>query len=600
MYDIRIIDNGAERSLDLQEASFPYNFEASDVAQIKDASANWSYGITIPKTANNKSVFKHASSPFVQSDMPYKRLLCNVYSDGIRIVHNGVLFLDAASITTYSIQILSGVSDVFERMKDIDFEDWNKDIAVVIPMQQDTPIIPDIDYAYPDIKVTSDGKSMLWREYDVADFLHPVVSVRGLLDKICSELGYSFSTNTSASLIDDLWMTLPKCKLHTQGHIYQSGKLYINPPEIAPNEIVNQGKTKYGKAKVGIELELRQSTYVDEHGEPLDLDLVLLSYKQQSGYCMVKVTDSNGGNMQQYDVLDTMELNAFLQYEESHLYDGFKASMEIANIPWRYIDGGHQYWFNGLDFETRMYFVQIDHDGDNAQAGDTIKLYANLGYKTAQDFFKTLCQIFGWIVTVNSETNTINAYTMGYVQGRKAQAKDWTDKVVMNDDQKHTFQIGDYGRSNIIRLAENKITAYQDQATFAIPNEQLKDEQVLVDVKVTSGTDDRAEQYEYDEEKDTHKWKNGSDPHLLIVDFFDPSQVTHYTASDMRDNYAGLIDMLQAVEVLTCKVVLNVTDIINFNPYTPIYLRQTGKYYYVNKISQWEARKSCEIELIAL
>lgn len=65
-------------------------------------------------------------------------------------------------------------------------------------------------------------------------------------------------------------------------------------------------------------------------------------------------------------------------------------------------------------------------------------------------------------------------------------------------------------------------------------------------------------------------------------------------------NYQGIIDTVQQVKVLKAKFLLTTIDILNFSPYTPVFLKQYGHYFYVNKISQWETGKLCEVELIQL
>ena len=240
----------------------------------------------------------------------------------------------------------------------------------------------------------------------------------------------------------------------------------------------------------------------------------------------------------------------------------------------------------------------MDDDSDFCYPGQSLELYRNLGIKTALDAFKIIAQLYGWTVAVDEASRIIYARTFAYVTGRKQYAPDWTAKMDMSSGTETDFNFGNYARQNIVKFDANKITGYQDTAAFTIPNDTLAPSKDAIAMKISSGQGLYIEQWQPKEEgSNDYQWKDGSTPHLLR---WDGSTLTHVTTADVISNYADIIDTMQAVRVVTAKFNLTPVDILNFDQFTPIFLRQYGRYFYVNKISNWEAGKLCDVELLQL
>lgn len=214
------------------------------------------------------------------------------------------------------------------------------------------------------------------------------------------------------------------------------------------------------------------------------------------------------------------------------------------------------------------------------------------------DYFKILSQYFGWTIKVDPQNRVVYARTFDYIANRKTYAPDWTNKIAMNEDTETDFDFGDYAQENIVRFAENKVAGYQDVASFAINNANLERSKVLLDVKVSSGHDDIIEQWQVSDDG-KYKWKDSQAPHLIRwLDSSSP--IEHITPGVVISKYTSLIATLQSVKLIRLKILLSVLDILNFDQFTPIFLRQYGQYFYVNKISNWEAGKLCDVELLQL
>ena len=554
MYRITVFDENGERDLDLLESSFPFNFESNDIAQLNDSTASWSYTISLPRTERNEKVLGHAGMPFVSALTPYRRVSCNVYADGMRIIHAGVLVIDTTTKTEYKTQILAGTANVFDLMKAVDFKNWSRATQVTLPgasLPANTTPASGINYSYPmptKIAVSGNTPQMQTKEDDFYMYATPLLRVGaaaniGVLKNLMTEIGYSFETDTPDSILDALWLSMATRKKSQNGNVmWRSSDSNIG----IDNIITNSGKSRRGKTRISCTFTSRNDFY-DTHHSKVSLASAFYDFLSAGGY------DGSG----------------------FYTYTG----MHISSYKWR--------------VETL-----VADDSDTAYSGQSMKLEPNVGIANGMDFFKLLSQVFGWTVKVEADTKTVIAHTFAYIVGRKQYAPDWTSRVDMGEDTEADFDFGSYAQENIIKLQENKLGGYQDTGSFTIDNVNLAPSKNLLDIKACSGRADRIEQWERKDDG-SYEWKDGSTPHLINWANAGDA-VSHVTPSDILANYSQLINVLQEVVLIKIKMMLTPLDIYNFDQFTPIYLKQFGRYYYVNKIKDWEVGKLCTVELLQL
>lgn len=644
MYAIKVIDQTGEHALDIISPSFPYNFEANDIAELANRSSSWSYTIKLPRTPNNEKILGHAGSPFVNTQSPYKRLLCNVYAEGLLIIQRGVLIIDKAHDSTYDIQILSGIANIFEEMKDIPLDnDYFGSSRISLPTYQwkdeDTGVVfPTNLYMSQDGEIQNyhqDG-GLFWNTMPIAR----IGGEDGLLQLILNMMGgYDIITNTPAMDLYRTCMSLVSRKPFLAGSTYLFDRGPDTFPNTTPSTTEQNGRvaaTNHPNTRCEIDFsympcDRRTSDnhiYAEDAAEYFFNPIYSRPHMNTFGYITLKVygvgspmPDAPKTLIGQYYIIhhdSQFELQDYTRIEwdgevpiKTHIDIGTNTMPLIlleygfSNHEWT--EGGMYEFFNGLptqdgtdtgSIKLKQSYYLVDGEEDRAYCGQELVPIANLGIKNAQDLFKIICQIFGWTIQIDPVEKTIEAYTFDYIIANKAYAKDWTNKMVMNEDKEIAYEFGKYAKTNSIELAENKMTGYTDKAYFNIPNEKLADTATLASIKVTSGQNNIVELFEKKEDGE-YEWKDGSAPHILKVNN-DGAIVNHYTAEDIMANYQGIIDTVQKVKVITAKFLLTTHDIINFSPFVPIFLRQYGHYFYVNKISQWESGKTCDVELIQL
>ena len=610
MYRIVVLDNNGEHDLDMIEPSFPFNFESNDVAQLNDSTASWSYSISLPRTANNERLLGNAGVPFVNSLTPYMKMECNVYADGLRIIHRGVLVIDTTTRTEYKVQILAGTANVFDLMKGISFATWNKTTVTLPATTQPSVTDPASgnSYAYYMPLFISTGNistRQSTKEDDFYMYATPFLRVgnptqAGTLKNLLDEIGYSLVTDTPDALLDKLWLTMIKRKKTTGGNSYMWRSAWSGTG--TSNVITNEGKSRRGKTRFSCSFTSRNDFYNPYRHEFISLSNIFASFP---GSVYLIFYDQNGNQLARVDKMQFSvsgnDLVASATVDGSAEYASFYTFGGASTETWRYYDGSNFIEFtNGLHITSYNWRVETlpAEETDNALAGQRMNLEANCGIANGMDFFKILSQVFGWTVKVDADTKTIYARTFDYIVGNKANAKDWTSRLDMAEDIEADFEFGKYAQENAIKLQENKLGGFTETGSFTIPNVNLKETTNLLDIKVTSGRSNRVEQWER-KEIDEYQWKDGSAPHLLKWE--DNTQgVTHIMPADILANYQPLIDTLQQVVLIKVKMILSAVDILNFDQFVPIYLRQYGRYFYVNKISNWESGKACDVELLQL
>lgn len=615
MYRIAVIDNDSEHTLDMKKSSFPFNFESNDIAQLNDSTASWSYTITLPRTPNNDRILGFAGIPFVNSTTPYERKRCNVYMDGLRIIHNGVLIIDSTTKIEYKVQVLAGNADVFELMKAVDFKTWHKTTVTLPTTSLPSATTPGagVVYAYPQSLIISSTRNtrMNAKSGDFYWYETPLLKVgsptnAGTLKSLLTEIGFSLVTDVPDATLDALWLSMATRKKDNSGqsgYIWRSGEQRTG----IDNVITNDGKTPYGHSRITARCPI--TARYDSHYSRISSASCFSNFVGAGGTVNIYIYDQTYIAGQANDPIAIIrtsdfhvsgdEIIASIDLDDSVSHLEFKTFGGDSNTTWRYYDGSAFKEFTGLCSSNNWRVQTIPDDtGDNAYSGMNMNLEANCGIANGMDFFKILSQVFGWTIKIDQDTKTIYAYSFGYITGRKSYAPDWTLKVAKDLDREVDFEFGKYAQENIIQYAENKLGGYRQSTSFAIPNVNLAATATLLDIKVSSGNAERVEQWEVKDDGSL-QWKDTGTPHLIIWAAAADTPA-HYTLAQVLANYQSLIAAIQATQTISLKMYLTAVDILNFDQFTPIYLKQFGQYFYVNKIKDWEVGKLCTVELLRI
>lgn len=286
------------------------------------------------------------------------------------------------------------------------------------------------------------------------------------------------------------------------------------------------------------------------------------------------------------------------------------------------------------DFEVEV----TNFVSEKVPYGGKIHLPRNLGFDSQGDLVKAFIQAHGLFVHVDRPSSTVYTYTAKKIYDNKPYAVDWTSKLTKGG-AKIAFDLG-YARENTVSMKENSEDGVEDEATFEVADATLTAKKTLFELPFEAGynwsresriagvqvtdvvanipvfTKGEDEDASEQDRLDSSELSTGS-PHLVRIgesnrlvnlgeypytDKVGCKVASHVTAQELLDTFYGemISGMLSGSKVLTAEFNLSALDIERFDPFTPVYLKQHGAFFYVNKISNFISGQLTTVELIKL
>lgn len=110
----RIVVNGEDLDL-YPNSDIALSIRVNDVSDISTRNSTYSSTTKIPITSKNKRIFEFLGSSGSGSEVPYKKLRCRYFKNGVEIVKNGYIQVKKTKFeNTYSIVIFEGIVDFAE------------------------------------------------------------------------------------------------------------------------------------------------------------------------------------------------------------------------------------------------------------------------------------------------------------------------------------------------------------------------------------------------------------------------------------------------------------------------------------------------------
>lgn len=612
---------------DLGEAEdgIPFSFQSNDIASLEDRNSNFSYTIELPKTELNNRIFDLSGSPFNKSSVPYSVMDCRVYVDGVEIVKDGKLYLDSVT-DVYSVQILSGITDFFDKLKEIDFSTWRGLGDYVRPMTVLSP--PEyclVDNFYIDV---NKQRTNTYRNSDgLLLYAFPTVKLGagmvdesylkdGIISAIFQELGYMMETDLDPIHLTSQGFSIISLKNQegVKPFYYEDYDGFYNPefrpgdyfygtafnryflyPELVEN--ANAVKTNV-EGFAGFELKIKKNIYESYMSQEQ------LGASFAGSKCYISYTDNTSSEAKElsgfvYDNMGFYVSRTNIELDTTKTYDHLYVVIYVADVG-AYIPSGETETIRGVIFESMKFIYEITQE--KVPIGCTLTLPNNLGFKDAEECFKTFLQLFGLTIQVDGERKVVKAYTFNHIIDNKANAKDWTDKMDMSQAKEVRFTIGEYAQKSYILFKE--YDDYVDKSALSIPNQSLELEKDLFTINIESSKDRFVVPYYDFSSESENESESGVDKTVefqeLGASHFIEQGYNFTTEDVVRGYYSQYRNALASAFVLTAYFLLTAIDIAEFDVFTPIYLKQYGRYFYVNKIDSWQSGKTCKVELIGL
>lgn len=617
-----------------------------------------SISFKLPKTAKNRAVFESSEVPTSLSVKPYRRLKARLYVDGVDMQ---MLFFTLEKVKDYyEGRVYGSNADFFNFIKDrkladLDLTDFNHHWDNDFVASSLSTLYP-IKYALIDFN--SDSPNTAINNTDSEIYLGtmlPSVNEHYLLEKICSEAGYSLVNKTALDTYFDSVQPFIPCGGSTYERDDNVDRLLANftmplittgsPTGLfwSPSAIVSQSESywqlypdsnaRFGGAFVipdEVELTFRlqavlgngvldetisidiystsTNTYnliqtfnvlVPIAGTTFDQTITVTCLIPDSGYCRfgIVVRSPSGSN-----VFST------------------SASLEITEVV--QIEG----YDKKIVYET----------GTDAFVYNYITVANNLPDFSQAEFFKTYVQKFNSVITVDEKSKQVTITPFKEIKNNINQAVDWSGKLdfiqnyetsftleyaqqnhfIYKDDDEvekpfgtdYRFDIDDQNlpfETTIIELPYSATESVQRLGGFLIPKIN-KFETLLPTLDFSP----RCLLIEYGTGTFTYVRNIGSSTDELTITedipfarFIDESKQSNLGfGNDLWEQFFLFLEpILNRTKVIECLLRLNTSDIATFDFLKPVYIKELDGFFYVSKIKfDYTSNSSSVCELVKL
>jgi hypothetical protein len=202
------------------------DYAIASIGNFETRNSYRSANFSVAKTANNRRIFESAEIVQNQTTIPYRRLDCRVFQDGIDMQ---IRFCDIESIDdNYNLRLYGGNASFFDIIKGKDINELsylstlNHEFNLTNVFNSRTN---NTGYVYPIIDFHADSPNAIMNNtsnvFDIR-YTYPSLFVDDILEQICIDAGYTLVNNIAL------------------GDIYQTGKLILPITSAEPNQVTGE------------------------------------------------------------------------------------------------------------------------------------------------------------------------------------------------------------------------------------------------------------------------------------------------------------------------------------------------------------------------
>jgi hypothetical protein len=645
-----------DRPLDLNSGeTIALTRQAAKVGDFVAVMADGTNEVTIPLTANNKAVLDNAHIFGTDSLIPYRRTDATMIQEGYETITNGYSIVKS-SANNFSLQIVGGNGGFFDLIRNLNLRDL--ELAEYIHFWTNLNAFDNRNnttgYVYAVFEQSDlEGVDSTMRTYGTNLYavhtarLLPSFHVKTLIDKIFGEQGYTFVTDLVA---EDIYnnlivfngkpqrgedMSYHLCTVRNTD-IFIVG-LGVNNRLIFPIATIDPVTNLYGSSALLLNAVQNGGMFGVTDNCRIELTVVLLANKATgaSSYLGVELTHTSQDGLtsilspQTLPVIGSTTLTINFAFDCTYYngQNGFEIRLTVE-------DGFANILPNSRYTITSATFI----------SNTDVQAYFPFNYLTGEvtipdmkqgDFLKDLSKVFQWIYDVDEVTKVVTARRYDSVQENIPTAIDLSDHIDVRK-QKITYGIDGFAQTNSLAYKPDDITSYDAIGYINVDDQTLKAESKYVEVSLFAATSTRqrfdsvAAPYVPIFNSEAIP-SNGITHRLLLTKRVDPfpynvnfNRATEapydYPTDDLTFAYfaeAGNLDSLdfpnlinrfyQTVMALTyrgktleCLMNLKISDVVNYNPFTPVYISQHGSYFYWQKVSNYVKDKLTKCTFIRL
>jgi hypothetical protein len=246
------------------------------------------------------------------------------------------------------------------------------------------------------------------------------------------------------------------------------------------------------------------------------------------------------------------------------------------------------------------------------------------------EFLKELARIYQWIFDTDDLTQTVTARRFDSVKEQTINATDLSSKL-HSKGIKINYGIDGFAQTNALRYKEDDVTKYDAVGYINVSDTTLTAERDYVKMSQFAATSTRLRfdtvnaPYVPIFDEDLLPTNGMTDRLLLVrrvtflhnVNFNRVTDIPTYDLTfayfaeagneDSLDFptlinrfYQTVIDMNDKGKSIECSMNLNIKDVVNYDPLTPVYIQHFGNYFYWEKLSNYVKGKLTKCKFIKI
>jgi hypothetical protein len=184
----------------LPETVIAITYQTNELSELENRQANYTNTFSIPATNDNRIALGFSDTVQTESFLPYNKLRCDYFQNGIQIIANGVAIIEAFDGLNFNITVYSGIFFFFDFIgeKDLSYIDWsdlNHDyLPEAICIENENYINGDSNVNFPQMHwgapyLYDSGTSVPF--IDIR-YLQPCIRFSYVIERIFNFLGYSY------------------------------------------------------------------------------------------------------------------------------------------------------------------------------------------------------------------------------------------------------------------------------------------------------------------------------------------------------------------------------------------------------------------------
>lgn len=605
------------------DATTTLNYKSNLFGDISKITSSNSQTVQCPKTTRNRKIFDNPGAPAYISDKRYKRYSAYLVRNGIEVVSVGYAVLLSAS-ESYEIALYWGVMANLQTWVDkagnlneltgTEALAWNASIAITSLSQMKST---GYGYAKYDCGVSNSNLVNI----------HPSATAWWILNKIAGQAGFTFEMPTKyMNALKAIAIPCLSCNASPASNAAEA--------TTTTYPFITYENGFWGFSIAGSVLNTDRHKIID----PDDITKirkvdnatkVVISIVNQSGAQLGMTLYSNNTNS--FPARVYVRATQYSETDETTTQIAISiASSSVTSSTGMY---AYQktYYFAPINEELLWgkyeYLRLFPHDGSNKIVGSrlgntkltitedfekiiypsTFPIPQNLPEISQIDFIKAICGILGiFVVPDPSNANNLKFVSVEILQTNKAQAQDWSDKLVSsNGDEPKTveFKINDYCRNNYFKYKEDDTVARKADGNLTVASEVLEKEKTVITLPFAPSDGSKIAHYKLNDggtgvdavqvkDRIMNLIGNSSGLATLTFDGLDFTTL-------LSKYYPTLSRLLNNAIATTEPIKLDEYDLKSLDYTIPFYLRQYGKFYGIISI-QSTANKACDVKAVQL